>query len=104
MILNAIIIFLGLVAFGFLYGHVSHFESEVTGMLSSMSSDYAHFKEAQNKINSDFADELDNIKAQLDDLPKEDLQAKYDAEKAWNEGIQAILNFGLDTNKGGNNA
>lgn len=30
------------------------------------------------------------------DIPVEDLRAKYDAEKAWNEGVQNIMNYGIE--------
>lgn len=56
--------------------------------MSDKSRDYAdHF----NKM----YDRLRDIEERLDAIPVEDLQSKYDAEKAWNDGIQNILNYGL---------
>ena len=49
----------------------------------------------------DFAvDKIAKLSLQVSEIPVEDLQAKYDAEKAWNEGVQNILNFGAKVSKG----
>jgi DNA repair exonuclease SbcCD ATPase subunit len=34
------------------------------------------------------------LERQMEELPKEDLQARYDAEAAWNEGIRELVGFG----------
>lgn len=45
---------------------------------------------------------MEQIDKKIDELPVEDMEAQYEAEKAWNDGVQAIVNFGLDQLKGGN--
>ena len=76
------------------------------GVISSMSLEVTHLKDWRDAATATdiyLSDEIDKLKEQIEKLPKEDLQAKYDAEKAWNDGVQAILNYGLETVKGDNN-
>lgn len=53
-----------------------------------------HYKAINNSVF-----ELDK---RMKDFPVEDLDSRYKAEKAWNDGVNAIMSFGLDSlNKGG---
>ena len=50
---------------------------------------------------SDFEERIKELEQKVDEIPVEDLRAMQKAEEAWNEGVQNILNFGLDTMKKG---
>lgn len=50
----------------------------------------------------EIAHAIEQIDKKIDGLPVEDMEAHYEAEKAWNDGVQAIVNYGLDKLKGGN--
>lgn len=50
---------------------------------------------------SDFCGKLEELERKVQDIPVEDLVAAQKAEEAWNEGVQNILSFGLDTMKKG---
>lgn len=41
-------------------------------------------------------EKLKKLETEIAELPKEDLEAKYAAEKAWDDGVQAIMSYGLD--------
>ena len=45
--------------------------------------------------------ELEELEKRVSELPVEDMQAAADAEKAWNEGVQNIVSYGLDSMKKG---
>ena len=43
--------------------------------------------------------DISEIQAKLAEIPVEDIRAQQEAEKAWNDGVQSIINFGIDTMK-----
>lgn len=104
MIVTAVLASLMLCALLVLYIRITRIEDGMLENIGNLALEVSNLMETQNKINKDFAETIDSLTERVDGLPVEDLQAKYDAEQAWNEGVQAILNYGLDKiNKGDNN-
>lgn len=66
------------------------------GMVAKLANKFAE----QEKEIYALREELKELTRRVDDLPVEDLDAKFKAEAAWNRGVQEIVNFDINTAMG----
>lgn len=70
--------------------------------LSEHESALAQYEHERDKILETLAlctEKIDKVNKKVEELPVEDMDARAKAEKAWDEGVQAIMTYGMELMK-----